>query len=113
MKTMKAAMLHICIRNDGSPPHRMVEFKWFDTRQEAADSFTHHDHAKELLVKKLLDGEVLWEWEWARKGNGDAWMVTDVVEDSMTDFEMAKRLNLFDSTWDMLDDTFDLDSDSD
>ncbi len=87
--------LHIRVRNDSSPPHKVVaDESKFTSRQEALkhlllevlamdynnDPTPSH---KDFIRNHLLVGGAYWDWEWKRKGSGDYYQV---VEDCTSDF---------------------------
>jgi hypothetical protein len=79
--------LHVRVRNDGSPPHKIVDDESkFTSREEAlmhlfslvlSDDDELDEKEKVLIENHLSLGGAYWNWEWRRKGNGDYYQVVE------------------------------------
>jgi hypothetical protein len=108
MSTDTHIVLKLCVRNDGSPPHRVPNIERFASRDEAIQSciISLIGHAgvgtsddtpelREKLYKTLDSGVAIWVWEWRRKGNGDLFYVGSNVTGS--DMDVLLYHNVLDS----------------
>ncbi len=81
-------VIHIQVRNDGSPPHRKCDSSVFKSRVDAvAHAVKLCEESDPLVAAHLENGGAYWEWEWRRKGNGDYFQVVE-------NFSVQDALNL-------------------
>ena len=77
-------VLHICVRNDGLPPHKETFIHKYPTHVEAVQGaldilkgLDDGEWDRDLIARLLAEGRAIWVWEWRRKGNGDYVIILD------------------------------------
>ena len=97
-------VLHIRIRNDGTPPHRETVFHKHSTHVEAVqealaivEKLDDGEWARDLISRLLSEGRAIWVWEWKKKGNGDYVQIVPLMNDTIDMVNYITNIDFHDS----------------